>query len=42
MSSFKKSAFKNAGITCTAKRFAKRENHDLSSISKTGLLIIKS
>ena len=41
MSSFKKSAFKNTGITCTAEHLAKRKNHDLRAISKRGLLIIK-
>ena len=41
MSCFKKSAFKNTGIACTAQRLAKRKNHDVRAISKKRLLIIK-
>ena len=33
-SRFKKIAFKNTGITCTAERLAKRKNHDVRAISK--------
>ena len=41
MSSFKKSAFKNTGITYTAEHLAKRKNHGVRAISKREFLIIK-